>query len=820
MTMNAPFFGCNYRSATGRAARPTNRQQRWPIAILIGIALLCNDGPALGQPAAPAAVDRKTAAHFLEQATFGPTAADVALVAASGPEAWLAEQFLLPETPIADNTDSNVVRNQLFSNMANAPDQVRQRMMFALSQIFVISANKNSNGEELVPWVRLLSRNAFGNYRTLLREVSVSPTMGKFLDNVFSKKASATTSPNENYAREMLQLFSIGTWELHPNGTLKLNGQGQPIPTYTQDTIKEFARALTGWTYPTKPGATPSNNNPSYFIGEMIPRSSTHDTGPKTLLNGVTLPARGPSEDATRADMEEVIDNVFNHPNVPPFIATRLIRSLVTSNPSTGFVHRIANVFADNGAGVRGDLKAVLMAILADPEALGFAAPEAGRLKDPILHVIGMGRALGALMTDPNQFMYVFNNLSERVLTPQTVFSFFSPLSLLPGHTDLFGPEFQIYPSALAIQRANFVYGLLNNQFGNAFKIDRVPYQSQAASPQALVEMVNQNLMFGRMSNELREVITAATIAVPASDAVQRALGALYLAAVSSEYTVYSNVNGAAPVTVQPPTGLVVSSVAGNVVTLRWIAPVVGPTPTQYILEGGVDHGQSLVSLPTGTSAPTVTFAAPAGSFYVRIHSLSGHAKSRASSEIRVHVAVPTGPTAPANLLGVVKASSVGLSWRNTFGGGAPTSLILDVSGAATLSVPIGLAESFTFDGVPPGEYKFSVRAVNAAGSSGGSNTVTLTFPNSGCSGRPQTPINFMATAMGRTITLNWQAAVSGPAATSFIVNVGGAFSGRIPVTTRLLSGEAPPGLYTINVQAVNACGNSSTTATQTLVIQ
>lgn len=813
--MNAPYFGCNYRSATGNTARPRTRHRRGPIAILIGLVLLCNNGPALGQPSAPA-VDKRTAAHFLEQATFGPTALDVAQVELLGPEAFLAAQFLLPETIILDGLDTNQVRNQVFFNMANAPDQVRQRMMFALSQIFVVSANKNGNGEELIPWVRLLSRNAFGNYRTLLREVTVSPTMGKFLDMVYSKKASSTTSPNENYAREMLQLFSIGLWELNPNGTLKVDSQGQPIPTYTQNTIKEFARALTGWTYPTKPGATANNSNSSYFVGEMLARVTTHDTGAKTLLNGVVLPAN----QSTTADMEAVLDNVFNHPNVGPFIATRLIRSLVTSNPSTGFVHRVANVFADNGLGVRGDLKAVLMAILADPEALGFAAPEAGRLKDPILHVIGMGRALGALMTDPNQFMYVFSNLSQRVLTPQTVFSFYSPLALLPGHTDLFGPEFQIHPPALAIQRANFIYGLLNGQFGAGFNLNRLPYQLQAGNPAALVEMVNQNLMFGRMSNELREIITAATNAVPASDVVQRALGALYLAAISSEYSVYANNNGALPVTVQPPTGLVVSSIIGNVVTLRWIKPAIGPTPTQYVLEGGVDHGQTLVSQPTGSASPTVTFTAPRGSFYLRIHSMSGGSKSRASSEIRVHVAVATGPTAPANLLGVVRGSSVGLSWRNTFGGGAPTALMLDVSGGATVSVPIGLAESFTFDGVPPGTYTFSVRALNAAGSSGSSNTVTLTFPNSGCSGRPQTPINFIAAASGRAITLNWQAAVSGPATISYFVNVGGSLAGRVPVTTRFLGGTVPPGTYTISIQAVNPCGNSSPTAPQTVVIQ
>jgi uncharacterized protein (DUF1800 family) len=187
--------------------------------------------------------DTRSSAHFLEQATFGPTPADVALVESIGKAAWLDQQFQQPETPIADNSDGNIIRNQLFLNMANAPDQLRQRMIFALSQIIVVSANKTGSGAELAPWIRLLSRHAFGNYRALLRDVTVSPTMGKYLDLVFSRVATATSSPNENYARELMQLFSIGVWDLNQDGTLKRDAAGLPIPSYTQDTIKEVARA-------------------------------------------------------------------------------------------------------------------------------------------------------------------------------------------------------------------------------------------------------------------------------------------------------------------------------------------------------------------------------------------------------------------------------------------------------------------------------------------------------------------------------------------------------------------------------------------------
>lgn len=808
--MNAPKLVGYVRSATRRQDEAGRHRAPWPIAILIGAALLCNQGIVLGQPA----VDRRAAAHFLEQATFGPSAADVTQLQTLGYGGWLDAQFLQPETAIADGLDSNQLRNAVFSNMANAPDQLRQRMMFALSQVIVISANKNTNGEELIPWMRLLSRNAFGNYRTLLREVTVSPTMGKFLDGAYSKKASATSSPNENYPRELMQLFTIGLWDLNQDGTVKLNGQGQPTPTYTQDTVREHARALTGWTFPTMPGATPRDSNSPYFVGEMLARVNSHDAGAKTLIGGTILPAGQP----TATDMEMLVDAIFLHPNVPPFVATRLIRSMVTSNPSPQYIRRVADVFTNNGAGVRGDLRATLNAILTDPEAMTFGL-EAGRLKDPILTVIGLARSLGAVITDPNQYMYVFSNLNERVLTPQSVFSFFSPLGLLPGHLDLFGPEFQIYPPALAIQRANFVYGLLNGQFGGGFTLDLTPYKALAGNPAALVEQVNQVLLFGRMSSELRDLITTATNAVPASDTTQRALGALYLAAISSENSVYSDSSTPGATGVQPPTGLVATAISGNQVTLRWKPPTIGPAPTAYVFEGGVHPGEVLAQIPTGNASPTFTFAAPPGSFYVRVRTMSAAGVSRASSEIRIHVAVETGPTAPTNLLGMVKGSAVSLSWRNTFGGGAPTSLMLDVSGSIGVSVPLPLSETFSFNGVPPGTYTFSVRAINEAGTSGGSNSVTLTFPTN-CSGSPQTPTNFMAAVNGNALFLNWQSGTSGPAATSYILNVTGAFTGNLPITGRTLSVGAPRGTYTFAIRAVNACGTSGATAPQTVTIQ
>ncbi|MGR8932774.1 MAG: DUF1800 family protein [Gammaproteobacteria bacterium] len=484
-----------------------------------------------GLPAMSVA-DQMTAIRFLEQASFGPTAADIAAVQSVGLEYWMAQQANLPAASIVDGLSANEVANQLFQNMYSGQDQLRQRMMFALSQIVVVSSNKNINGEELIPWVRLLSKHAFGNYRSFLREVSLSPTMGKYLDLANSFKATASTSPNENYARELMQLFSIGLNQLNQDGSLKLDAQGQPIPTYDQQTLREIARALTGWTYPTQPGGTPNVSNWEYFVGLLEPRPQYHDYGAKTLLNGVTVPAG----QTVTEDLDAVLDNLFQHPNTPPFVATRLIRSLVTSNPTPGFIQRVADVFADNGQGVRGDLWAVLVAILTDTEATGSPSPQHGHLKDPVLHVMNLGRALGAQVSDPGMFMYIFRNLGQGVLSPATVFSFYSPLAGLPGQPGLYGPEFQIYSPGLAIQRANFIYDILNGQLGSSFSVDLTPFTALAGDPDALVEQVNQTLLQGRMSNELRQTILAATQATGNNH--DRALGALYLAAISSEYSV------------------------------------------------------------------------------------------------------------------------------------------------------------------------------------------------------------------------------------------------------------------------------------------
>jgi hypothetical protein len=268
-----------------------------------------------------------------------------------------------------------------------------------------------------------------------------------------------------------------------------------------------------------------------------------------------------------------------------------------------------------------------------------------------------------------------------------------------------------------------------------------------------------------------------------------------------------------------PPTGLYASSIVGNIVTLRFTPPAGGLTPTGYKLEGGVLPGQVLASIDTGSTYPIFTLVAPTGSFYVRMHTIAGAETSGASNEIRIHVNVPAvAPSAPASLTGLVNGSSIALAWRNTFEGGPPGGVVLDVSGSLTASLPLGLTDGFQFNGVPGGTYTLALRAVNAGGSSSQSNAITLAFPNP-CAGAPLPPSRFLAYRLFRTLFVIWDPAETGQAPTSFVLNASGSFVGSISTTGRALNGSVGPGTYELSVAAVNACGTSAATPAQTVVV-
>jgi hypothetical protein len=266
------------------------------------------------------------------------------------------------------------------------------------------------------------------------------------------------------------------------------------------------------------------------------------------------------------------------------------------------------------------------------------------------------------------------------------------------------------------------------------------------------------------------------------------------------------------------PSGLYVSSVVGNLVTLRWTILQGGVAPANFVLEGGLLPGEVIARLPTGSTAPIFSFVAPTGSFYLRLHALSGASRSGASNEIRIHVNVPVAPSAPAGLTGLVDGSTVALTWKQTFGGGAPTSLVLDVAGTFSTSLPLAPVDSVAFSGVPPGTYMVSLRAANGGGTSGASNAVMLTVPGP-CTGAPGTPENFLLYRVGSTLFALWDPPTSGAAPTGYELQVTGAFVGSFPTTGRSLSGSTAPGSYSVSVRATNACGTSALTAVQTVIV-
>ena len=492
----------------------------------------------VGQPAGQ--VNANAAARFLEQSTWGPTPQLIAHVQQVGFQNFLNEQFAASSTTYpapGPNDDMSVVQKEFFVNAVTGQDQLRQRVGFALSQIMVASAAKVNNPSAFVLWNNMFQNDAFGNFSTLLNDVTLSPVMGNYLDMVNNDKPNPSTGSkaNENYAREALQLFTIGLSQLNPDGTLQLDSLGNPIPTYTQDTIDGFAHVYTGWTYPTQPGSTGHFNNPEFYGGPMIPFDNHHDsTSTKLLLNGVTLPAGGTAQ----ADMTAALQNIFSHPNVGPFISQQLIQHLVTSNPSPAYVARVAAVFNDNGSGVRGDLKAVITAILTDGEARRGDDPTQaqandGHLKEPLLFMINMLREMNAA-TDGSSLSDYASNMKQPPFFSPSVFNFYPPNFVIQGST-LLGPEFAILNTSTAIARINFVNDLVYNTIGNT-TTDISTFVGLAGTPDELVDTMASVMLHGNISSDMRS--TLINTITPITDNTKRTKAALYLIGSSSQFQV------------------------------------------------------------------------------------------------------------------------------------------------------------------------------------------------------------------------------------------------------------------------------------------
>jgi uncharacterized protein (DUF1800 family) len=479
------------------------------------------------------------AGRFLEQSAWGANPASLSHLQAIGIQAFLNEQFAAPVSTYpapASTDDMTFVQKRFFTNALTGQDQLRQRVAWGLSQIMVASAVKINNPSAFVLWQNMFQNDAFGNFSTLLTDVTLSPVMGNYLDMVNNDKPSTGVDPNENYAREALQLFSIGLNQLNPDGTPQLDGSGNPIPTYTQDTIIGFAHVYTGWTYPTKPGATAQFRNPEFYGGPMIPFDSHHDsTSSKLLLNGVTLAAGG----STQADMTAALQNIFSHPNVGPFISKQLIERLVTSNPSPDYVGRVAAVFADNGSGVRGDLKAVVTAILMDPEArrgddATQAQPNDGKLKEPVLFITNVLRAMNAV-SDGASLSDQASNMKEQPFFSPTVFNFYHPDHVIQGST-LIGPEFEIFNTSTTIARSNFVNSLVYGQVSSTTTVNLSGYVPLAANPDQLVTAVAAVMLRGQVSDSMRGTLVTTLTGIP--DNTRRTQAAFYLIGTSSQFQV------------------------------------------------------------------------------------------------------------------------------------------------------------------------------------------------------------------------------------------------------------------------------------------
>lgn len=521
--------------------------------------------PGPPPPLPPPPITKAEAYQFLNQATFGATPAEADRVIAMGFDAWIDDQLQSPASLQLPHLQSLPRPQFLFElqpdridifyrNAVAGEDQLRQRVTFALSEIMVVSqlgALDNAT-YALADYWDTLAENAFGNYRELIEDVTLHPAMGVYLSMLGNEKPNAALNirPDENYARELMQLFSIGLVELNNDGSQKLDAQNRPIPTYDQSVIEGFAHVYTGWTWA---GATGFRQAFPTDANQVIPMQlypSFHDTGAKKLLNGTVLPA---GQTGTE-DLEDALDNIFNHPNVGPFIAIRLIQRLVTSNPSPGYVDRVASAFNDNRAGVRGDLGAVVKAILLDPEARpGLPMEIDGKLKEPLLRVTQLWRAYDAgsasgryYTVGPFPLVASFVLFGQGPLQSPSVFNFFSPFYAPPGEirdASLVAPEMQIATEYQNTLLTNFLFyqAFFLNQANQALTPDDVfidfsEEMAAAGDADALIDLVADKLLGGRISDALQSEIAGMLALIPEQEAAIRAAETIYFISTSPEY--------------------------------------------------------------------------------------------------------------------------------------------------------------------------------------------------------------------------------------------------------------------------------------------
>ena len=522
------------------------------------------------------------ASRFLAQATFGPTTESIAEVRGLGYDynAWIDREVAKPATlaaPLAvaaktsgqitsiTNTYNRRARNQV---MIAGSDQLRQRVAYALSQIFVISDNVTvvSGAEEgSSSYYDMLARDSFGTFRQLLLDVTLHPMMGRFLSHYKNRKASteAGTRPDENYAREVMQLLTIGLYRLNANGTYQTDSTGRPLDSYSNDQITEFARVFTGLTDDstnntgTGTGRADFPSAAQNYTSPMRMWDPQHDTGAKSLHNypGARKPTL-PAGQTGMQDINDAIDNLVEHPNTAPFISRQLIQRLVTSNPSDAYVARVAAKFVNNGNGKRGDLAAVVKAILLDQEARNLAFvvdPQHGKLQEPFLRVTHVLRAFrysvsGSLLPYDFGSAVSETTIGQYPMSAPSVFNFYLPDYEPPGAISaagLVGPEFQILNSVFGILTPNALYNLVNGSAVGSFTLDLAPQTALGDNTTALIDNIDLLLTHGTLSAGTRTQVTNAvngvtTAMVPSGStlAQTKARLAVYLIVVSPDFAV------------------------------------------------------------------------------------------------------------------------------------------------------------------------------------------------------------------------------------------------------------------------------------------
>lgn len=511
---------------------------------------------------APAQLTAAEASRLLQQASFGPTMAEIQAATEFSAEQWINWQLSLPATTHADKIETlsgqktpvPLSRLETWWRIAlTAPDQLRQRVAFALSEILVVSDQGNGLNNRVIAlanYYDLLLAHSFGNYRDLLQQVTLSPVMGVYLSHLGNQKADPANNirPDENYARELMQLFTIGLYQLNPDGSKKLDAGDNPIPTYNQQEIEGFARVFTGWT---SAGTTNFLKPKADYIKPMIAFAAYHEPGEKHLLDGVVLPAGQTPEQ----DLDQALDVLFAQPSLPPFISQQLIQKLVTSNPSPAYVSRVTQVFIDNGLGVRGDLAAVVKAILLDEEARsGFAgvARPFGKIREPLLRTAHSWRVTQSASLSGHIYLRnLADSHNQAPLQSPSVFNFFRPdFSPSAGlqQAGLVAPELQMLTASNALNMQNHLYlqtvgsidGLVANPTQFQMLARFAPYAEilQQHGLNALLDHFALLAFGGAMPADLRQLCTDLVNGLGNITAAQKAAYLWYFIVVSPQYAV------------------------------------------------------------------------------------------------------------------------------------------------------------------------------------------------------------------------------------------------------------------------------------------